>query len=91
MRDELLAIVGSLIEECERKVALGHDYILLTVKRKTEPRTDRVRLFGRSGPVGRYVSWVKDDVYMCDFDVNEVLAALKSLTTLSTAPSAKER
>lgn len=67
---------SELATKLEQRAAEG-GRILLKLRRKSPPRGQRLRLLGRSGPLGRFVSWVEGEWYLVDFDAREVLAFLE--------------
>lgn len=54
-----------MVAAIDRAESFGHEWILLTIRRKAEPKNyDRVRV--APGLYGRVVSWIRDDVYLVD-------------------------
>ena len=74
-KTETSARATELKAELQRRAENGQR-IMLTVQRRSEPRGETMRLCGKSGPKGRYVSFVRGDRYLGDFDASEVLRFL---------------
>lgn len=57
--------------------AIAHKTGRLVLKIRSRSRGERVRLAGRSGPLGRVVGSLEDGTLLVDFHADEILAWLE--------------
>ena len=65
---------GELLKICDIAKSNNKKHILLKLYRRNAPRGQTMRLALYGGPVGRYVSYLRDDWYLADFEVERVEA-----------------
>jgi hypothetical protein len=60
------------VEELRARCA-AQERVMLVICRKSEPKTDRMRLAGPGSPLGRYVSFLDSRRFLGDFASSDVL------------------
>jgi len=72
---------SELLQAVDKAEANGHEFVMLTVMRKREPKSyDSARLW-KGGPRCRFIGWIEGERYLVEVKADALRAAVGKLVS----------